>query len=371
MSENEKVRENQEEYEIVDRRKKGIEGVFIWGQMMPNNEPHDVTFELLGEGRKIADKLGTKLTAVLIGYQVKEWAKELIYRGADRVIVVDHEKLKTFAVLPYAKVIYDVIQKEKPEVFLFGATTFGRELAPRVAARVHTGLSADCTMFDVGDYINRRKKLKFENILYMVRPSFGESKLATILCPLNFPQMASARPGIFIPLEKDETRTGEIVEFTPEFSENDFVVDVLNVNVGGGKEVDLKGAKIIVSGGRGVGEKGFDMLREFVKVLREKGYKAELGASRGAVEAGYISSKHQVGQTGTTVRPDVYIAIGISGAIQHLAGMKESKYIIAINKDSEAPIFSVANFGIVGDYQDVVPIIIEKVRKGEMIFPAK
>ncbi len=368
MSSNNATQNANNEIKTVDFRK-GARGVFVWGQITPEGVPHDVAYELLGIGREIADKLETHLTSVLIGHNVKQFAEDLIHHGADRVVVVDDPKLETFSVLPYTRVITSVIEKLKPEAFLFGATTFGRELAPRVAARVHTGLSADCTMFDVGEYINRRRKQRFEKVLRMIRPSFGESKLATILGPWTYPQMASARPGVFKPLPKDTSRTGEIIELSVDFETEDFLVEVVDVRLAEGEQVDLKGAKIIISGGRGVGEEGFKLLRELVQILREKGYKTELGASRGAVEAGYISSKHQVGQTGTIVRPDYYFAIGISGAIQHLAGMKESKYIIAINKDSEAPIFSVANYGIVGDYQDVVPLLIEKARKGELIFP--
>ena len=365
MSETNEIPEG---FRIEDHRE-GAQGVFTWSQVNDEGEPLDVAYELLGEARKLADKLGTFLATIVIGYNVKNHLEKLIHHGADKVFFVDDKRLQYPQVLPFTSIIEELIKQEKPEIFLFSATTFGREIAPRVAARIDVGLSADCTAFEIGDYVNRRNKVVFKNVLRMIRPSFGETKLATILGPWKFPQMATGRPGIFKPLPPDPSRKGETIEFTPTITDDLFKVKLVHTEKEQSDEiVDLKGAKIIVSGGKGVGAEGFPLLRELVEAIRANGQKAELGASRAAVEHGYISSKHQVGQTGTTVRPDIYIAIGISGAIQHIAGMKESKIIIAINKDREAKIFNYANYGIVGDYRDVVPILLEKVKQG-YLFP--
>jgi electron transfer flavoprotein alpha subunit len=345
-------------------------GVFVWVEVdSSTNKPVEASYEILGEAKRIAEILETFVSVILVGKSVKHNAQELIYHGADNVIIVEDDKLEHFTVMPYTRAICDVVTQEKPEVLLFVATTIGRSLAPRVATRLKTGLSADCTEFEVGQYANRRANQRFENVLRMIRPSFGESRLATIVGPWAYPQMATARPGVFSKLKRDESNKGKVKEVKVEFQKGDFVVKFLKETVGGGKEkVDLKGAKILVSGGKGVGIGGFNLLLEFVEQLRKKGYLAELSASRAAVEAGYVSSAYQVGQTGTTVQPDIYFAIGISGAIQHIAGMKESKIVVAINKDKDARIFDFANFGIVGEYQDVLPELIQEMETIEKLY---
>ncbi|MHA1912429.1 MAG: electron transfer flavoprotein subunit alpha/FixB family protein [Candidatus Kariarchaeaceae archaeon] len=345
--------------------KKDEKGVFIWAETdSSTNELLEASLEILGEAKRIAKILDTFVSAVLVGKKVKQNAQELIFHGADNVIIVEDNRLEHFTVVPYTRAVCDVIFQEKPEVLLFVATTIGRSLAPRVATRLKTGLSADCTEFEVGQYANRRANQRFENVLKMIRPSFGESRLATIVGPWAFPQMATARPGVFKKNERDESRKGKVKEVKVEFPENDFLVKFIKETTDEGKEkVDLKGAKILVSGGKGVGSGGFKVLLQFVEQLRNKGYAAELSASRAAVEAGYISSAYQVGQTGLTVQPDVYFAIGISGAIQHIAGMKESKIVVAINKDKDARIFDYANYGIVGEFQDIIPELIQELEK--------
>lgn len=351
-----------EGYTEVDFRN-GASGVFTFAETF-EGEIQPVSFEILRPARKMAEKLETKVTSVLIGYNVKDKAKELIYRGADRVIVIDDERLRVYTTLPYAKAITEVIKKEKPEIFLFGATTTGRDLGPRIAARINVGLSADCTDFDVGDYAYRKKKQYFRNVAYFIRPSFEEAKLATIIGPWAFPQMATARPGVNEPFPRDTQRNGEIIEFSVDFSDEDFPVEVLETVKNIEETVDFDSAQVIVSGGLGVGKEGFEMLKTLVHAINENGQNAVLGASRAAVDAGFVPHKHQIGQTGRTVRPGLYLAFGISGAIQHIEGMKHSKVVVSVNIDRNANIFNVSNIGIVDDYKNIVPVLIEKVKNG-------
>lgn len=305
----------------------------------------NVAIELVGEGRKIADALETELTAILLGNNVDDLAEKLVKYGADNVIYADSELLDVYTTDGYTKVIYDLIEERKPEIMLIGATNIGRDLGPRISARVHTGLTADCTRLDV-DLENRR--------LMQTRPAFGGNLMATIICPNYRPQMSTVRPGVMEKAKFDENRQGNIEKFTPDLKDEDIVAKVLEYVRGGKAEVKLEEANIIVSGGRGLGDpEGFKLIEELAEKLG-----AVVGASRATVDAGWIDHSHQVGQTGKTVRPTVYIACGISGAIQHLAGMQGSKVIIAINKDKDAPIFKVADYGIVGDLYEVLPELI-------------
>lgn len=319
-------------------------GVWVFAEQRDGNLLN-VAIELVGEGRKIANALQTKLTAVLLGKDVDNLAEKLVKFGADTVLYADHDLLNVYTTEGYTKVIDEMIRERKPEIMLIGATNIGRDLGPRISARVHTGLTADCTKLDV-DLENRR--------LMQTRPAFGGNLMATIICPDHRPQMSTVRPGVMEKAKYDENRTGEIIKTTPDLSSDDIRAKVLEVVKGGKAEVQLEESKIIVSGGRGLGNtEGFKLIEDLANKLG-----GVVGASRATVDAGWIDHGHQVGQTGKTVRPTLYIACGISGAIQHLAGMQESKVIVAINKDAEAPIFKVADYGIVGDVYEILPELI-------------
>jgi electron transfer flavoprotein alpha subunit len=323
-------------------------GVWVFGEQK-NGTPAGVALELLGEGRKLADQLNVSLSAVLMGDNVEATAKTLISYGADTVYLVDHTSLINFNDESYSDIFVQLINKYKPEIILMGASTYGRSLAPRVSSRINTGLTADCT----GLEIDPEKK-----ILMQTRPAFGGNLMATIICPNHRPQMSTVRPKVMKPLEPDSTRTGEIVKpdvLIPE----DVQIKVKDVISNICEMVNLTEADIIVSGGRGLGDpKNFVIIEDLARVLG-----GAVGASRAAVDAGWIEYSHQVGQTGKTVGPKVYFACGISGAVQHLAGMSSSDTIIAINKNPEAPIFKVATFGIVGDVLEVVPAITAEFKK--------
>jgi len=314
-----------------------------------------VSLELIGKAKELAEsfgKLGKKqsVTAVLIGYDFGDIAEELIHYGADRVLVAKHEELKVYRTDVYTKVVVDIVRDNRPEIMLIGATPQGRDLAPRVANRLKTGLTADCTGLEVDEE---------DKILLMTRPSFGGNVMATIVCPDNRPQMSTVRPGVMKKLEKDDSKTGDIEEFSVELQESDMITKVLEVIETAKHEVNLEDANIIVSGGRGLkGPEGFKLLEELAEKLG-----GVVGASRAAVDAGWIEQSHQIGQTGKTVSPDLYIACGISGAIQHLAGMSHAKHIIAINKDNNAPITKVANVTYVGDLFKILPSLTAKIEE--------
>ena len=307
-----------------------------------------VVIELLGEGRKLADVKGIKLNAILLGKDVENLAQELISYGAEKVYVADDELLKNYTTDGYTKVIVDAINEIKPEIVLVGATNIGRDLAPRIASRLNTGLTADCTKLEIDEEDGKIKQ---------TRPAFGGNIMATIICPDNRPQMSTVRPGVMDKAAKDDSRKGEIVKLNINLSESDIRTKVIEIVKSAHEKVSLTDANIIVSGGKGLGNpEGF----ETIKMLADK-LGGVVGSSRAAVDAGWIDRSHQVGQTGVTVKPNVYIACGISGAIQHLAGMKESDIIVAINKDADAPIFQVADYGIVGDLYKVIPEIIDAI----------
>ncbi|TCO67650.1 electron transfer flavoprotein subunit alpha/FixB family protein [Caldanaerobacter subterraneus] len=311
----------------------------------------NVSLEILGEARRLADKKGVKACAVLVGYEVKGLAEELIKYGADVVYVIDHLLLKNYTTDAYTKVICDLANSLKPEVILYGATYVGRDLAPRIAARMRTGLTADCTALDIDE----------NGLLLQIRPAFGGNLIATIICPERRPQMATIRPGVMKKALIDEGRRGEVIEIKPVIEEKDIRTEIISIIKEARQKVNLEEADIIVSGGRGVGgPEGFKLIEELAEVLG-----GVVGASRAAVEAGWISSDHQVGQTGKTVRPKLYIACGISGAIQHIAGMGGAKTIVAINKNPDAPIFKIADYGIVGDLFKVIPALIEEIKEAK------
>lgn len=319
--------------------------------------PADHSLELVGKARDLASKADLRVGAIIVGYKVRELARELIYRGADEVHIVDDPRLDSYRLLPYAAAVSEVLRKVEPEVVLFSATVTGRELAPRVASKLRTGITADCTDVDIGDWVDPATGVRYGKILYQIRPTFGGEIMAAIVTPRHRPQMATVRPGLFSVPPPDRSRSGEVVEWEVDIPEEDLksaeVIEVRREK----RTVDLKSARVIVSGGRGCGANGFELLRELAKVLN-----AEVGASRAAVDSGWISYDHQVGLTGQTVKPEVYIAVGISGAVQHIVGMKDSKVVIAINRDPEAPIFRVADYGIVGDLFVVLPKLIERLK---------
>ncbi|WMM24126.1 electron transfer flavoprotein subunit alpha [Tissierella sp. MB52-C2] len=331
-------------------------GVWVFAEQR-DKELLNVAIELVGEGRKIADELKVPLTAVLLGKDIDNLAEKLVKYGADEVLYADHQLLSVYTTDGYTKVIYDLIKERKPEIMLIGATNIGRDLGPRISARVHTGLTADCTKLDI-DIENRR--------LLQTRPAFGGNLMATIICPDHRPQMSTVRPGVMEKAKYNESRKGNIVKFIPELKDEDIRAKVMEVVKGGKAEVQLEDSKIIVSGGRGLGNpEGFKLIQDLAKK-----FGGVVGASRATVDAGWIDQGHQVGQTGKTVRPSLYIACGISGAIQHLAGMQESKVIVAINKDKDAPIFKVADYGIIGDVYEILPLLIESLDNVDDIIEA-
>ncbi len=334
-------------------------GVCVFAEQV-DNKLNGIAFELVGKACDLAADLGVSVTAVVCGYQIKDLAADLAAYGADRVIVVDDPELKDYRTEPYAHALASVINEFKPEIFLVGATPIGRDLGPRVSARVATGLTADCTSLDIGDFPLAAVpgKEQLHNQLLMTRPAFGGNTIATIACPYNRPQMATVRPGVMQRKAKEEGRKAEVVEFNPGFTPDNKYVEILEIVKSVAETVDIMDAKILVSGGRGMGgPENFGILRDLADALG-----GEVSCSRAVVDAGWMPKDMQVGRTGKAVRPQLYIACGISGAIQHLAGMEESDVIIAINKDDTAPIFDVADYGIVGDVFKIVPELTEKVK---------
>ena len=312
----------------------------------------DVSLELLGKGSELAKTLKVKVAAVVPGSGVKNLAETLAHYGADKVYVADSPVLKNFRTRPYAATVVSLVKEYEPQIMLFGATTTGRDIAPRVASELRVGLTADCTNLKIGDF--QKKDAEYKDILYQIRPAFGGNIIATIVSPDHRPQMSTVREGVMKMNDPDKSRKAEVVEYTPEIPADLQAAEIVE-RLQQEKSVDLKGAQIIVAGGMGLGTKeNFELIRKLAHAVG-----GEVGGSRAAVDAGFVSSDHQVGQTGTTVRPKLYIAVGISGQIQHLAGMAESNRIIAINSDPAAPIFACAHYGIVGDLNEVVPRFIE------------
>lgn len=333
---------------------KDYKNVFVFAEQR-DGAVQSVAFELLGKARDLADTLGEKVVAVLLGQGVKAQASSLIASGADEVIVADAPELKDYLTEPYSQALYQIIAKYKPNIVLYGATTIGRDLAPRLAARLRTGLTADCTRLEIVADEKSNGVPQFR----MTRPAFGGNLMATIVCPDNRPQMSTVRPGVMRKHPLDKDRKGVVTDFVPEFDTSRFKVRLVETVRKEKTGSDISEAKVLVSGGRGVHDKeGFQALRQLADVLG-----GEVASSRAMVDAGVMPHERQVGQTGKTVRPDLYVACGISGAIQHLAGMEESGFIIAINKDKFAPIFSVADLGVVGDLQQLVPMLTERLKK--------
>lgn len=336
-------------------------GVYIYAQQV-DNEISPIAFELIGKAKELAKDLDTDVTAVLLGSNVKGLVDPLAEYGADKVIVVDDPALETYRTEPYAQALAAVINEFKPDIMLVGATAIGRDLGPTVSARVATGLTADCTVLEIGNFplnaLPGQEDKQKHNQLLMTRPAFGGNTIATIACPDNRPQMATVRPGVMQKLDPVAGAKAEVIEFDAKLEENNRYVEIMDVVKAVGKVENIMDAKILVSGGRGVGsQENFAMLEELANVLG-----GMVSCSRAVVENGWKAQDYQVGQTGKTVRPNVYFAIGISGAIQHVAGMEESDIVVAINKDEDAPIFDVADYGIVGDLNKIVPALTAQLK---------
>ncbi|APQ77132.1 electron transfer flavoprotein subunit alpha [Clostridium botulinum] len=338
-----------EEKKVVKKDISKYKGVWVYAEQR-QGELTPVVIELLGEGKKLANEIGTDLSAILLGDNVGSLAEELIKYGANKVYVADDKKLENYTTDAYTTVISNAIDQYKPESVLFGATHIGRDLAPRIAARVDTGLTADCTKLEIDPEAKNVKQ---------TRPAFGGNLMATIVCKNHRPQMSTVRPGVMEKAKYNEDNKGEIIDIKVALSEDEIRTKVLEIIKSSKKQVSLVDADFIVSGGKGLGNPdGFKLLKELADLLG-----GVVGSSRAAVDIGWIEHSHQVGQTGTTVKPVIYIACGISGAIQHVAGMSNSDIIIAINKDENAPIFEIADYGIVGDLYEIVPMLIEEVKK--------
>ena len=336
-------------------------GVYVFAQQV-DNQVSGIAYELLGKAKELAEPLKTDVTAVLIGSGVKNLVDSLAEYGADKVIVVDDPELKDYRTEPYAHALASVINEYKPEIMLVGATAIGRDLGPTVSARVATGLTADCTVLEIGDFplvpIPGKEDEQLHNQLLMTRPAFGGNTIATIACPCNRPQMATVRPGVMQKITPIKGAKAEVIEYNPGFTPNNRYVTIKEVVKAVNDVADIMDAKILVSGGRGVGSpENFKIIEDLAAVLG-----GTVSCSRAVVDSGWKPKELQVGQTGKTVRPNVYFAIGISGAIQHVAGMEESGIIIAINKDEDAPIFDVADYGIVGDLNKIVPQLTESLK---------
>ena len=344
-----------------------------------NGKLMNVALELIGEGRRLSREISddTKVCALIVGNNIEHLAKECYEYGADSVYLIEDPLLEKYTTDGFTKVIVDAVQEYKPEIVIYGATHIGRDLAPRVAARLNTGLTADCTRLDVKvssyiDYAVKNTTLDVSTLdpnsddkgLKQTRPAFGGNLMATIICPKTRPQMSTVRPGVMQKRERNAGANGELVKVKPVIAKSDIKIEVLDIVKSAKEIVSLTDAEIICSGGRGLGDpSGFELIKKFADKVG-----GVVGSSRAAVDAGWIDHSHQVGQTGTTVKPKIYFACGISGAIQHLAGMQTSDIIVAINKDADAPIFEVADYGIVGDLYKVIPQLIEEWDNAEALY---
>ena len=319
---------------------------------------HEVGLELLSKGRQLADRLGVRLTAVLLGAKVRQEGERLIRHGADRAVVAEHPLLGHYQTNPYAKVLVRLIEEHRPQIVIYGATPQGRDLAPRVASALRAGLTADCTDLDIGEHVEPGTRKHYHRLLWQIRPAFGGNIIATIVNPDRWPQMATVREGVMRMPDEEPNRRGEVVAVAPDLSEADLPLKILEHRPAR-RKVNLKAARIIVTGGAGVGSKeNFRHIWDLANCLG-----GAVGASRAAVDNGWIDKDHQVGQTGTTVRPALYIAVGVSGAVQHRSGMSEAQKIVAINSDPSAPIFQVAHYGIVGDLNEVIPMMVDAIKR--------
>jgi len=319
---------------------------------------NDVALELCGKARELADRLGVKTGVVLPGANVNRLSSELIAHGADTVYVVDDSRLSHYQTSPYARVVSTLIQRHRPQIVIYGATPIGRDLAPRVASSLRAGMTADCTDLEISDVVDPKTKVEHKNLLLQIRPAFGGNIIATIVNFDQWPQMATVREGVMPMKAPDPSRQGTVVEEKVELGDGELSLKLIQRHLEP-RKINLKGARVIVAGGGGVGSKdNFKLIYDLAGAIG-----GAVGASRAAIDGGYIGKEHQIGQTGTTVRPALYIAVGISGAIQHRAGMEESAKIVAVNKDPQAPIFSVAHYGIVGDFRQVLPMMIKAIKE--------
>jgi len=358
-----KAKKRPEGFEDVDFRN-GASGILTWAEVV-HGKISRPSLELLSPARTLATELGndTKVITLIIGKDLGKLPKELIAHGADEVVVVDDERLEEYRILPFATTFEQVIKKYNPEIALFAATTAGRELAPRIGVKTHGGVTADCTALEIGEHFDRKKKIVYAPILESRRPTYGESKLATIL-GFVCPQISTARAGTFPVPDIDEKRKGKLTKFKPKLTDKEFVTEIIETVIGEGGMQGLFDADIIVAGGRGTTSDGMQKVKDLAEALKAQGLNAEWACSRVMVDEGVSEYARQIGQTGKTVRPKVYVAIGISGAVQHIAGMKEAETIVAINHNIKETIFVNSDFGIVGDYEDILPELIEKVNNG-------
>jgi len=332
-----------------------VDNLFVICEL-ENGKIADISLELLTKGRKLADQLGCEQEALIIGYKLKGLEKEAFDYGADAVWLADDVRLEHYTTLPYTSITVKLFRQEKPQVALLGATSFGRDLGPRVSSALSSGLTADCTALEIGEHTDKRAGKTYKNLLLQIRPAFGGNIIATIINPENKPQMATVREGVMKMEKCKKPRSGEVkkIDVDKFVKPEDFVVKVIERHMEE-SGVNLKGAPVIVSGGYGVGSKeNFEMLYQFAELIG-----AEVGASRAAVDAGFAEHDRQIGQTGVTVRPKLYIACGISGQVQHIAGMQESAMVISVNNDPEAPINKIADYAIMGNVEDVIPKMIK------------
>jgi electron transfer flavoprotein alpha subunit len=318
----------------------------------------DVSLELCTKARQLADRLGVATGAVLPGDGVGPLAQQLIAHGADNVYLVDDHRLAHYQTGPYAQVLSTLIGRLRPQIVIYGATPIGRDLAPRVASKMRAGLTADCTDLEISDVTDPKTKTPHANLLLQIRPAFGGNIIATIVNFDWWPQMATVREGVMPLKPPDDSRTGQVLREQVEIDQQNIALRLIQRHIEP-RKINLKGARVIVAGGGGVGSReNFGLIYELAGAIG-----GAVGASRAAVDNGYIGKEHQIGQTGTTVRPALYVAVAISGAIQHRAGMEESAKIIAINRDPQAPIFSVAHYGIVGDFKRVIPMLVKAIKE--------
>jgi electron transfer flavoprotein alpha subunit len=337
-----------------------VNNIFVYCEVTEERSIADVSLELLSKGKKLADDLGVKLEAVVVGHKVNDLEKLLYPYGVDVIHYADDERLFPYTTLPHTSVVLDVFEREKPEIALFGATSIGRDIAPRVASALRCGLTADCTSLEIGDHFENKTQTEYKNLLYQIRPAFGGNIIATIINPETRPQMATVREGVMKKELYSQKYKGKLKKLDAKkiLKDDDFAVTIIERHMEKSR-IDIKNSQVIISGGYGVGSKeNFNLLFELADILG-----AQVGASRAAVDAGFVEHERQIGQTGVTVRPKLYIACGISGAVQHRAGMDQSAQIISINTDVSAPINQIADYTIIGNVADVLPKMIKFYKK--------
>lgn len=333
-----------------------VNNIFVYCEVTDDKTIADVSLELLSKGRKLANDLNVKLEAILIGSEVTRLANEIFTYGVDVIHIAEDEKLYPYTTLPHSAIVLHIFDNEKPEIALFGATSIGRDIAPRIASAMRCGLTADCTSLEIGDHFENKTQTEYKNLLYQIRPAFGGNIIATIINPETRPQMATVREGVMKKETVEGGYKGKIkkVDLNAAVKEEDFCVQIISRHIEASK-INIKNSQVIIAGGYGVGSReNFKLLYDLAEVLG-----AQVGASRAAVDAGFSEHERQIGQTGITVRPKLYIACGISGAVQHRAGMDQSAQIISINSDINAPINHIADYAIIGSITDVIPKMIK------------